>query len=250
MDNNTCISFKNVNFSYGDMLVLDDISFSIERGDYVGILGPNGSGKTTLLKMVLGLLHPDSGEIKVFNQDVRTFKQHSWIGYVPQRITTGDWRFPATVNEVVESGRTALIGPLRRFKKSDANACKKAMDIAGVAHLGKRLIGELSGGQRQRVFIARALAAEPQLLILDEPTVGVDIGAQEDFYAFIKELNNVHDITILFVSHDIDVAVHEAKTILCLNKALVCHVASHDFISKDYLEKLYGKKGKYILHGH
>lgn len=254
MNNTTtaaCITFDRVNFNYGTTPVLENISFTIEKGDYVGILGPNGSGKTTLLKMILGLLEPDSGTINIFGEPIRSFKQHSWIGYVPQRIAgNNDTRFPATVDEIVRSGRTATVGVLRRFKTTDYNACRNAMDVAGVTKLRHRRIGELSGGQRQRVYIARALAGEPQVLLLDEPTVGIDHAAQEVFYSFIKELNEKHGYTILFVSHEIDVMVQEAKTILCLNKQLVCHVASNDFISKDYLEKLFGKKGKYILHHH
>lgn len=246
-----CITFDHVNFSYGNITVLENVSFTIEQGDYVGILGPNGSGKTTLLKIMLGLLEPDSGTVKIFGEPIRSFKQHSWIGYVPQRIAgNNDARFPATVDEIVCSGRTATVGVLRRFKKTDYDACRHAMEVAGVTKLRNRRIGELSGGQRQRVYIARALAGEPQVLLLDEPTVGIDSAAQEVFYTFIKELNEQHGYTILFVSHDIDVMVQEAKTILCLNKELVCHVASKDFISKDYLEKLYGQHGKYILHRH
>ncbi len=244
------IELEEVSFLYDGTLVLDNISFTIETGDYVGILGPNGSGKTTLLKIILGLIEPAAGEVTIFGESIRDFKQHSWIGFVPQHVSVGDWQFPATVEEIVRSGRTATIGLLRRFSSTDAHACAEAMEIAEVSDLAKRRIGELSGGQRQRVFIARALAASPKVLILDEPTVGVDIARQEKFYAFLKKLNEKHNITIIFVSHDIDVAVHEAKTILCLNKQLVCHVASHDFINKDFLEKMYGTKGKYILHGH
>lgn len=246
----TAIELKNVTFWYQNSLVLDDISVTIEEGDYVGILGPNGSGKTTLLKVMLGLVTPATGQVEIFGEPIEKFKHRSWVGYVPQRVAAGDWQFPATVEEVVRSGRTPKVGVFQFFNKEDYAACEKAMKIAEVVDVRKRRIGQLSGGQRQRVFIARALAAEPRVLMLDEPTVGVDVARQETFYAFIKQLNEEHNITIIFVSHDIDVAVQEAKTILCLNKELVCHVASHDFINKEYLEKLYGEKGKFILHGH
>ncbi len=244
------ILVKDLNVWYGDVHVIDNVSFQIEEGDYVGILGPNGSGKTTLLNSILGLVEPSSGSIELFGESRERFDQHSWIGYVPQRVQGVDTRFPATVKEVVISGRTAKIGVLRQYNKEDEKAVEKAMEIADVAGLSSRRVGELSGGQRQRVFIARALAAEPRLLILDEPTVGVDVAAQESFYSFIKQLNDEHGITILFVSHDIDVAVQESKTILCLNKELVCHVSSHEFLDKDYLEKMYGKGDRYILHNH
>lgn len=244
------IRADHLNFLYGERAVLHDLNFMIEEGDYVGILGPNGSGKTTLLKIILGLLRPSLGTIKIFGEDIRTFKDFSWIGYVPQRASSTTWEFPATVEEVVRTGRTAKRGMLRRFTAEDRDAITRAMNEADVARFASRRISALSGGELQRVFIARALAAEPKILILDEPTVGVDIHAQETFYAFIKKLHETQGITIIFVSHDIDVIVQEAKTILCLNRELICHVSSKHFINKDYLEQLYGAKGKYILHGH
>jgi zinc transport system ATP-binding protein len=245
-----CITVSHLSYGYTDDLVLEDLSFSIEQGDYVGMLGPNGSGKTTLLKIILGLIEPTKGTVKIFGEDVHYFKDGSWIGYVPQSIEYSGWEFPATVEEVVRSGRTAKVGLLRRFRKQDRAAVQRAMEMTGIYDLRKKLINEVSGGQRQRIFIARALAAEPKVLILDEPTVGVDPAAQEQFYSLLRMINEQQGITILFVSHDIDVITHEAKTILCLNKTLVCHVDSGQFINKEHLEKLYGQKGKYILHGH
>lgn len=245
-----CIEIQNLSFSYGSEQVLDHITFTVEVGEYIGILGQNGSGKTTLLKLILGLLEPQEGTIRLFGDEVKYFKDKDWIGYVPQAIQYAGWEFPATVEEVVSSGRTAKVGLLRRFRKQDYQAVEQALERADVLPLRKRLINELSGGQRQRVFIARALAAEPKVLILDEPTVGVDIASQEQFYALLRKLNNEDNITIVFVSHDIDVITHESKTILCLNRELVCHVASKDFITKEHLEKMYGEKSRYILHGH
>lgn len=247
---NICVEMEDVSFHYGDTPVLEHLTFQIEQGDYVGLLGPNGSGKTTALKILLGLIEPQEGVVKLFGDDVRYFKDASWIGYVPQWIQHSGWNFPASVEEVVRSGRTAKIGVLHRFRKADHAAVERALKQADVADLRHKLINELSGGQRQRVFIARALASQPKMLILDEPTVGVDIAAQEEFYALLRQLNDEHGITIVFVSHDIDVITHEAKTILCLNRELVCHVDSKNFISSGHLEKLYGEKGKYILHGH
>jgi zinc transport system ATP-binding protein len=244
-----CIEAKNVHYQYGDNVVLDHVSFRIATGDYVGILGPNGSGKTTLLRIILGILKPTSGSVRVFGEELRYFKNSSWIGYVPQRAASSGQGFPATVEEVVASGRTPKIGMLHRMHAQDKAAIEQAMKTADVARLRSRLISRLSGGERQRVFIARALAAEPKVLILDEPTVGVDIGAQEKFYSFLRAMNE-NGMTILLVSHDIDVLAGEAKTILCLNRELVCHVAAQDFITSDHLTKLYGEKGKFILHKH
>lgn len=245
-----CIELKEVSFEYNSNTILDRVSFQIGNGDYVGILGPNGSGKTTLLKVILGLLKPSFGSVHMFGEEIQYFKNADWIGYVPQRAAQSNWEFPATVKEIVETGRYAKVGLFRRLKLDDHTAVQEAMEQAEVIQFKDRLINHLSGGERQRVFIARALAGHPKVLILDEPTVGVDIVSQESFYSFIKELNEKQGMTIIFVSHDIDVITHEAKTILCLNKELVCHVASRDFISKGHFEKLYGEKGKYILHGH
>ncbi|HLD21619.1 MAG TPA: metal ABC transporter ATP-binding protein [Patescibacteria group bacterium] len=246
----SCIEVQHLSFYYLNQIILDNISFSITCGNYVGILGPNGSGKTTLLKIILGLLKPSEGTARVFDEDVAHLKHAAWIGYVPQSISHSGWNFPATVEEVVKTGRIAKIGMLKRWGKKDTAAVERAMELAGVDSYKKRLINHLSGGERQRIFIARALASEPKILILDEPTAGIDMTSQEAFYALLRTLNTTMNITILFVSHDIDVIAHEAKTILCLNRQLVCHVASKNFITKEHLEKLYGKKSKYILHNH
>jgi len=216
----------------------------------LGIIGPNGGGKTTLIKIILGLLKPDTGSVKIFGEDIKTFKERALIGYLPQRISQSIPQFPATVEEIVRSGRTARVGLFKRFSEQDKIAIEKAMETADVVKHRARLINELSGGERQRVFIARSLAGEPKMLILDEPSVGVDIAAQEKFYTFIEDLNQNHGLAIIFVSHDIDVVAHEVKCLLCLNKSLVCHGLPREFMKEEYLEKLYGKKVKFILHRH
>lgn len=245
-----CIDVKNINYKFGSNQVLQNISFTVEQGEYLGIIGPNGGGKTTLLKIILGLLKPTSGKITILGQDLKSFKDRALVGYVPQRSAHGETFFPATVEEIIKSGRTAQLGLFRNFQIADYGAVAKAMEITGVTKYKNRLISELSGGERQRVFIARALASEPKILILDEPTVAVDIASQAKFYSFLSELNRNLNLTILFVSHDIDVVAKEVDTVLCLNKTLVCHGSPLDFIKEEYLEKLYGKKVKYIVHGH
>ncbi|MBI2453263.1 ATP-binding cassette domain-containing protein [Candidatus Peregrinibacteria bacterium] len=139
---------------------------------------------------------------------------------------------------------------LKWFSKADFSAISNAMEVADISKYKTKLLSELSGGERQRVFIARALASEPKILILDEPSVGVDLVAQEKFYTFLEKLNHDYGLTILFVSHDIDVVAHEVKCVLCLNKNLVCHGMPKEFIREEHLEKLYGKKVRFILHGH
>lgn len=235
------IELDGVSFSYGDASVLENLSFTIKKGEYLGIIGPNGGGKTTLLKIILGLLHPTSGTIKLFGKDRHDFKEKYRIGYVPQRVTQTEREFPATVFEIVRSGRIARRGLLRDFTKEDNDAVEYAMDIAGIARYRDTLVGKLSGGERQRVFIARALASEPEVLILDEPTVGVDIGAQKTFYEFLNTLNEKHRLTIIFVSHDVDVVSQETHTVLCLNHNLVCHGLPQDLLNEHILKRLYGE---------
>ncbi|HAZ28359.1 MAG TPA: zinc ABC transporter ATP-binding protein [Candidatus Magasanikbacteria bacterium] len=245
-----CIEIKDLNFSYNNNVVLENISFTVKTGEYLGVIGPNGGGKTTLIKIILGLLQPQSGTVKIFGTDINAFAEKALIGYVPQRVSQDIAQFPATVEEVVQSGRTARLGIFKQYGPPDALMIDNAMSIADVTHIRSKRIDELSGGERQRVFIARALAGEPKILILDEPSVGVDITAQERFYAFMEKLNHEYGLTILFVSHDIDVVAHEVKCLLCLNKHLVCHGAPREFMTEAYLEKLYGKKIKFVIHGH
>lgn len=235
------IELDNVSFSYeNNTPVLENLSFTLRKGEYLGIIGPNGGGKTTLIKIILGLLHPTEGTIKLFGKERHHFNEKYRIGYVPQRVTQSDKNFPATVFEVVRTGRIARLGFFDRFTKKDLDAVEHAMEISGIARYRDTLIGNLSGGERQRVFIARALAGEPEVLILDEPTVGVDIGAQKTFYEFLGSLNRDQHLTIIFISHDVDIISQEAQTVLCLNHTLVCHVLPVDLLDEHLLKRIYG----------
>lgn len=187
--------------------MLEDVSVQIGRGEYVGVIGPNGGGKTTMLRLMLGLLKPTKGEVVV-----RVPREK--VGYVPQRSASIDYAFPATVREIVESGQVA---------HHNKKAIDRAMHTTGVLKLADCRIGMLSGGERQRVLIARALAAEPAVLMLDEPTTAVDIENQEEFYKFIRKLHKELGITVVIVSHDVDVIAHEVERTLCLNRHIVCH---------------------------
>ncbi len=247
---NPVIEAKKLFFRYNGHSVLENISLTVEEGSYVGVLGPNGGGKTTLLKLMLGLLSPSDGKITVFGKSPSEARKEGQIGYVPQRIVQTDFPFPANVEEIVKSGRTAKarIGTWRTL--SDTEAIKRAMDATEVTQYRSRLISELSGGERQRVFIARALASEPRMLILDEPTTGVDVGSKERFYALLKKLNTDLHLTILFVSHDIEVMTDQVQCVLCINRELICDCASCDFLNKAVLENLYGKNISLIHHHH
>lgn len=244
------IEFQGVDFAYRQRTVLEDISFSIQAGEFVGIIGPNGSGKTTLLRLMLGLLQPLHGQVLLFQQPVVIGQNTVKLGYMPQKITQLETRFPITVEEVVHLGQVNghSLWPFPNQKEQDV--VTQALKTAGLLPYRHRLITELSGGQQQRVFIAKALAAQPQLLILDEPTIGVDAESQEEFYALLTKLNKEMDITIVLVSHDIDVVTSEVQTVLCLNKTLIYHGSSHHFVKGKYMEKLYGKDKKVVIHGH
>lgn len=197
------IDLKDVSFSYKNNQVIEAIDLQILQRDFVGLIGANGSGKTTLLRMIVGLLKPDQGEIRLFGQVISKFKDWERIGYVPQRNAFNPL-FPATVEEVVLSGLYGNKMMLRRLRKVDLQKCEDALHALGIENLKQNLIGKLSGGQQQRVFLARALINSPDLLILDEPTVGIDAKTQDSFFHMIRHMHQHHDITFLMVSHDLE----------------------------------------------
>jgi len=224
------IEIQDVSFSYGKDVVLKNISLNIHQGDYLAVVGPNGSGKTTLLKIMLGIVRASSGSAKLFGTELSKFKDWPKIGYVPQKATNFDANFPATVFEVVLMGRFGKRGLLHEIKKEDEEKAMTALSHVGMSEFKNRLIGELSGGQQQRVFIARALASDPEIIILDEPTAGVDEKNQEELYSLLKKLNTEFEITLVLVSHDIERMIKESMHIACIDKTLTCHVSPEDFL--------------------
>jgi len=244
------IEVKDVSYKIGHATLLENVSFNVQQGEYLGIIGPNGGGKTTLLKIMLGLIKPTWGEVKIFGQNLDEFHDRAAIGYVPQKASETEYRFPATVEEIVRSGRTARIGLFGRFSGADNKAVHRAMGMADIGGLADKLVSNLSGGERQRVMIARALACEPKMLFMDEPTLAIDIASQEKFYEFLEKLNRELNLTILFVSHDIAAVAKKVGTVLCLNREMVCHGSPSMFMKEEYMEKLYGKKVHLIHHAH
>jgi zinc transport system ATP-binding protein len=226
------VEVKNVSFSYGQGTVLKNISLNIHKGDYLGIVGPNGGGKTTLLKVMLGLLIPDSGTVTLFGKESGSFKDRSRIGYVPQKIAGFDANFPATVEEIVLMGRYGKRGLLHGITAHDKVQVKIALHHVGMWGHRKSLIGSLSGGEQQRVFIARALAAEPEIIFLDEPTAGVDAATQDEFYALLKKLNQELDLTLVLISHDIERLVGEAMHIACVDRNIVFHQSPQEYLKE------------------
>ncbi|MCZ7392433.1 MAG: metal ABC transporter ATP-binding protein [Candidatus Methanoperedens sp.] len=224
MDENI-IEITGVSFKQDTSWILEDINLEIKRGEFLGIIGPNGAGKTTLLKIMLKLIEPTSGTIKLFGEDIRRFKDWYKIGYIPQHALSFDVNFPVNVFEVVSMGRFSKKGLFKNLGKEDLQVIDDALEIVGMKEYKKRRIGELSGGQQQRVFIARALASQPELLILDEPTVGVDIAGQKEFYDFLEKLNKEKKITLVIVTHDIGNISSRIGRLACINKKMFsgCH---------------------------
>lgn len=197
------VEFDQVSFSYDNHKVIQRLQFSILQRDFVGVIGPNGAGKSTLLKMMVGLLQPNEGEVRLFRQPIARFRDWERIGYVPQRKSFNPL-FPATVREVVLSGLYSRKKMYRRVTKTDKQKAEDVMGAMGIENLADRLIGRLSGGQQQRTFLARALINNPDLMILDEPTTGIDAKMQQSFFHMIKHLHMQHNITFIMVSHDLN----------------------------------------------
>lgn len=245
------IEIKKVSFFYDEKEpVLDRVNLNIHQGDYIGLIGPNGAGKTTLLKIMLDLLKPASGSVKLFGTDIDKFQDWQKIGYVPQKAANFDPNFPATVWEVVLMGRYKKGGLFKATSQSDRDYAADALEKTGMARYKDRLIGELSGGQQQRVFIARSLVNRPEIIFLDEPTAGTDIAAQENFYGLLLKLNREFGLTLVLVSHDIERVLKDAMHIACIDKSLVCHATPQEYLRESQSQKFFGQDVKIITHHH
>ncbi|MFV9511579.1 metal ABC transporter ATP-binding protein [Tepidibacillus sp. LV47] len=245
------IEIQNLSFQYGTNQVLKHVNLVVEEGEFLGLVGPNGSGKSTLLKIILGLLEPTVGEIKLFGQPIERFRDWKKIGYVSQKANSFNRGFPATVEEVVETGLYGSIGLFRRIHKSHREKVKETLRLVGLEEFSKRNISKLSGGQQQRVFIARAIVSQPQLLILDEPTVGVDTESVHQFYQLMGKLNHDLGMTLILVSHDIGMVTEKVTKLVCLNKQLFFHGTPKEFAQQQrVLEKTYGSEMSLITHHH
>ncbi|WP_276247611.1 MULTISPECIES: metal ABC transporter ATP-binding protein [unclassified Haladaptatus] len=242
------IDVDHVTFGYGPTPVVEDVSLTVEEGEFLGLVGPNGSGKSTLLQLMLGLLEPDEGRVALFGEPASEFSHGERLGYVPQQVTNSTVGMPVTVHEVVTMGRYPRVR-FGRLSSEDRDIVADAMETVGITHLAKRRIANLSGGQRQRVFIARALAAEADLLALDEPAVGVDAESRERFYDLLNQLNG-EGMTIILIEHDIGVVTEHATKIACINRRLFFHGASAGFTESDALAEAYGANQRVLHHDH
>jgi len=226
------VEIENLTVQYPDVKALDNVSFEVNQGDFLGIIGPNGAGKSTLFDAMLGLNTKYKGTIKFFGEDIRKSKYYlKEIGYVPQKPIF-EKNFPVTVTDVVRMG-------LRN--ETDENKIDEVLQQLWMHELRNRRIGELSGGQQQRVFIAKALITNPKILILDEPVTGIDQQSIDLFYSILRELNSKQKITIIWSSHDLDAVNQLANHVACLNRTLFFHGESEKFFSNDELVKQYSE---------
>jgi zinc transport system ATP-binding protein len=246
------IKIENLNFRYDRERVLENINLSIPRGSFLGIVGPNGSGKSTLLKLMLGLLKVKQGEIELFGTPQQKFRQWDRIGFVSQKANSFNTGFPATVYEVVASGLAKKAGMFKRISAKYRNDIQEAIESVGMTPFAGRNIGELSGGQQQRVFIARALVSKPDVLILDEPTVGVDSKNVQTFYGMLDHLNKDLGITLLLVTHDIGSISSKVTHVACLNKHLHFHGKTEEFekLKESEMSSFYGHDVHFLNHEH
>lgn len=229
------IEVNNISFGYSNMPIFSEVDFTINKGDFVAIIGANGSGKSTLLKLVLGELVSSTGQIRLFNEDVQHFKEWSKIGYVPQKGLSSHSNFPATAEEIVMANLFSQIGLLRFPKKEHREKAHTALKQVGMQEYAKELIGNLSGGQLQRVMLARVMVNEPDIMILDEPTTGLDAETIKGLYQWLNKINKEAGLTILMVTHDIANVHQHVSRILCLeegslielNKEQIHHELSH-----------------------
>ena len=235
------IRIQDVSFSYDGIPVLENVSLDIERGEFLGLVGPNGGGKSTLLKVILGLLTPDQGRVSVCERPPAAAR--AAMGYVPQ-FAGFPRDFPITVEETVLLGRLGKTRVIGGYLPADRLVARRAMEETDVLAFRTRPIGALSGGQQQRVLIARALATEPEILLLDEPTANIDLRAETDIFEFLKRLNA--RMTIIVVSHDIGFISEYVTNVACLNRTLICHATSG--ITGEMIEQLYGRPVRMIRH--
>lgn len=237
------VEFDRVCFSYDGGEVIRDATFSVNQLEFASVVGPNGSGKSTLVKLMLGLLKPTSGQVRVFG--LKPEEALTRIGYLPQRADL-DPQFPATVMDVVLMGRARkgnFIGP---YARRDKEAAQMALSLVGLPDVARRPFSDLSGGQRQRVLTARALSTEPDLLVMDEPTAGLDAWAEANLYSLLEELNRTK--TIIMVSHDIGMVSRRVDSVICVSCDVTVHPTSE--LTGEMINRLYGGDMKMIRHDH
>lgn len=240
------LSVEGLSFRYNSLEVLSNISFSINAGDYIGLVGPNGSGKTTLIRIILGLMKPKKGSISLFGVESWKFKDWHRVGYLPQRALFNPY-FPAMVKEIVSLGLFSKRRFPQGFDKPEETMTDDAMRLMDVLDIKNKLIGDLSGGQQQRVLVARAIVNEPELLILDEPTTALDPETREKFFHTLQELNQNKKVTIILITHDIGSIGKYASKLLYLDKRIIFYGSFEDFCSSADMESYFGEFAQHLI---
>ncbi|MDO9566134.1 MAG: heme ABC transporter ATP-binding protein [Candidatus Desulfaltia sp.] len=237
----TAIDIKNLSYSYGNGPVLKDISFSIQKGDFFIIIGPNGSGKTTLLKTISGIIKPQRAQLEILGQSIRSYTRKvlaKTIAFVPQMVQVD---FPFTVSELVLMGRSPYLGLLGLEREKDIKIAEHAMAFTGVEHLARRRLDQLSGGERQRVFIARAICQDSEIILLDEPTASLDLAHQVRVMDLMERLKKEKSVTVIMVSHDVNLAAMYGDRLLLINKGKIVSMGRPDeVLTFQALEEAYG----------
>lgn len=237
------IAIVDLAFSYDGTAVLEDVNLTIGEREFVSIVGPNGGGKTTLLKLILGLLKPTQGRVRVFGQAPE--KTRPRVGYMPQNAHL-DPKFPVNVMDVVLMGRLGNGPPFGPYRREDKAAAGQALEQVGLQDMRKRLFSGLSGGERQRALIARALACEPDLLLLDEPDANLDVAVEGRLYELLCELKE--RLTVVVVSHDLGFVSQYVQTVVCVARKVVVHPTSE--ITGETISQLYGGDVRMVRHDH
>jgi manganese/iron transport system ATP-binding protein len=237
--NKPILDVQNLAIRYNGRLALEDISFHLHQGERIAVVGPNGAGKSTLFKVIAGVLQPNSGEVNIFGSRPRG---HNCIAYIPQRSQV-DWNFPVSVADVVMMGRSAKLGLLNWPHKKDWEHVRHALDVVELSDLAGRQIGQLSGGQQQRMFIARALAQEAELMLMDEPLSGLDTPAQEGLLDLLDTLRN-QNVTVMVATHDLDQAARHFERIMLLNHRVIAFDVPQKVMQTEYLLQAYGGRLK------
>lgn len=235
------IAVRNLSHGYGDRLVLQDVSFQVEAGSFFIIIGPNGSGKTTLLKLLTGLLPMTKGDVEVFSDELRRLSARKLarsIAYVPQNAPV---EFPFTVTQVVLMGRAPHLGLLGFESEADTAIARQAMEITRIDHLARRRLDQLSGGEQQRVLIARAICQQPRIIVLDEPTAALDLAHQVRVMDLMERLKTERNVTVVMVSHDLNLAAMFADRVLLLDRGRMARQGTPEHVLEyTTLEKVYG----------
>jgi len=241
------LTVEGIGFSYNGAGVLNDITFRVGAGDYLGIVGPNGSGKSTLIRTILGLAEPARGSVSLLGVPLGSFSDWQRIGYLPQRLRFFNPNFPATVEEIVRLGLLAGKRPPRAATRQDGEAVDTTLRLMGITDIRKRLIGDLSGGQQQRVLLARAMVGKPDILILDEPTTALDPETRENFYGLLEHLNRHVGTTVILVTHDTWSIGKYANRFIYLDKRIIFDGTFDDFCRSPEMTAFFGESAQHLI---